>query len=154
MNDSPLLIVILEIPRGAWPIRGHVTLGEAGPRPFWGWAELRSIVYEVMGRRDSAGTCLTETESRIVSLVCEGLSSPDIAQLLVISPRTVQGHLYRVFKWACSPELSLSPNGSSEPPRLGTYRKRTYPAGMRPIRVISLAGAHPQSTNQTRHANR
>lgn len=41
---------------------------------------------------------LTKTERRIVALVCEGLTNPQIADRLCVSPRTVQGHLLNVFK--------------------------------------------------------
>ncbi len=41
---------------------------------------------------------LTATERRVVELVCEGLTNPQIAQRLSVSPRTVQGHLLKVFR--------------------------------------------------------
>lgn len=40
---------------------------------------------------------LTEREHEIVRLAMEGRSNADIARALVVSPRTVEGHLYRAF---------------------------------------------------------
>ncbi len=40
---------------------------------------------------------LTNREKEIISLVSQGLSNKEIAQVLVVSQRTVEGHLYRVF---------------------------------------------------------
>jgi DNA-binding CsgD family transcriptional regulator len=37
-------------------------------------------------------------EERVVVLAARGLTNPQIANELVVSPRTVQGHLYRAFK--------------------------------------------------------
>lgn len=36
---------------------------------------------------------LTDREVQVVSLVVEGCTNPEIAELLVISPRTVQSHV-------------------------------------------------------------
>lgn len=41
---------------------------------------------------------LTETERRVVELVCEGLTNREISERLSVSPRTVQGHLLKVFR--------------------------------------------------------
>lgn len=41
---------------------------------------------------------LSATELRIVRLVCEGLTNPEIGERLSISPRTVQGHLLKIFR--------------------------------------------------------
>ncbi len=97
-NSVPLARVTLELARASGPIRGFVTVGAAEPSPFWGWLELRAIVDASLGHAPGGLPALTSTERRIVSLLCEGLSNPQIAELLVTSPRTVQGHLYRVFK--------------------------------------------------------
>ncbi|QHC71669.1 LuxR C-terminal-related transcriptional regulator [Rathayibacter sp. VKM Ac-2801] len=40
---------------------------------------------------------LSEQERRVVSLAAAGLSNKQIAQQLFVSPRTVSGHLYRIF---------------------------------------------------------
>lgn len=41
---------------------------------------------------------LSRSEERIVELVCEGLTNPQIAERLYLSRRTVQSHLYSIFK--------------------------------------------------------
>jgi DNA-binding CsgD family transcriptional regulator len=41
---------------------------------------------------------LTRAERRVVALVTEGLTNPQIAERLVLSPWTVQTHLKRIFK--------------------------------------------------------
>lgn len=41
---------------------------------------------------------LTAAERRVVELVCEGLTNPQVAKRLSISSRTVQRHLYEVFR--------------------------------------------------------
>lgn len=46
------------------------------------------------GRWDS----LSSSEKRVIELVCEGLTNPQIGERLYISRRTVQTHLYNVFK--------------------------------------------------------
>ncbi len=49
------------------------------------------------GRRGNWDT-LSSSERRIVELVCEGLTNPQIGDRLYISRRTVQTHLYNIFK--------------------------------------------------------
>lgn len=44
------------------------------------------------------GGDLTPAERKVVTLVCEGLTNPEIAQHLSVSRRTIQGHLLKVFK--------------------------------------------------------
>lgn len=49
-------------------------------------------------RRPTEGwAALTRSEHQVLELVAEGLSNPEIAERMFISPRTVQGHLSRVF---------------------------------------------------------
>lgn len=49
-------------------------------------------------KRKSAVYELTETETKIVKLVLNGLSNRDIAKELYISEKTVKFHLYKIFK--------------------------------------------------------
>jgi DNA-binding CsgD family transcriptional regulator len=42
--------------------------------------------------------CLTMREQEIVSLIVQGLSYKEIGESLFISPRTVETHVYRIFK--------------------------------------------------------
>jgi DNA-binding CsgD family transcriptional regulator len=48
-------------------------------------------------RRTRASSGLTSQEHRVAALAAQGLSSPEIAQRLFISPRTVEHHLARVY---------------------------------------------------------
>ncbi len=47
--------------------------------------------------RGKAGTALTPQELEVARLAATGLSNPQIASRLFLSPRTVSSHLYRVF---------------------------------------------------------
>lgn len=47
---------------------------------------------------DKVWRSLSESEVRVVRLLCEGLTNPEIAERLFVSRRTVQSHLYNVFK--------------------------------------------------------
>lgn len=47
--------------------------------------------------RGAVGTALTPQELEIARMAASGLSNPQIAARLVLSPRTVSTHLYRVF---------------------------------------------------------
>lgn len=49
-------------------------------------------------RRDLPWDSLSPAELRIVRLVCAGLTNPEIGQELYLSRRTVQSHLYSIFK--------------------------------------------------------
>ncbi len=41
---------------------------------------------------------MSDSELRVVGLACEGLTNPQIAERLFLSRRTVQSHLYSIFK--------------------------------------------------------
>ena len=43
-------------------------------------------------------TRLSPAELRVLDLLCEGLTNPEIGERLFISRRTVQSHLYNIFK--------------------------------------------------------
>ena len=57
-----------------------------------------SGVFRRSDRPASGWEALTRTEWRIVALVIEGLTNPQIGDRLFVSPRTVSTHLYRIFK--------------------------------------------------------
>lgn len=50
-----------------------------------------------MSGRDAL-RALTQTERRVVGLVAEGLTNPQIARRLFVSPETVKTHLKNVFR--------------------------------------------------------
>ena len=54
-------------------------------------------------RPDSGWDSLTPSELRVVELVAEGLSNPQIGERLFVSRRTIQTHVSSVFR-----KLSLS----------------------------------------------
>ncbi len=50
-------------------------------------------------RRPATGwASLTATEVQVVDLVAEGLTNPEVASRMCVSPRTVQSHLVRIFR--------------------------------------------------------
>jgi DNA-binding CsgD family transcriptional regulator len=50
-------------------------------------------------RRPTRGwASLTATEIQVVDLVGEGLTNPEVAHRMFLSPRTVQSHLSRAFR--------------------------------------------------------
>jgi DNA-binding CsgD family transcriptional regulator len=59
-------------------------------------AELRATGMTRTGR-GKAGEALTPQELEVARLAATGLSNPQIASRLFLSPRTVSSHLYRVF---------------------------------------------------------
>ncbi|MFJ6851831.1 AAA family ATPase [Streptomyces sp. NPDC091271] len=82
----------------------HRTFRSLGALP---WAEraereLRSAGHPVRAPGDRPGL-LTAQELRIARLAADGLTNKEIGSLLRLSPRTVSGHLYRIF-----PKLGIS----------------------------------------------
>ena len=51
-----------------------------------------------MQRRSSAPDILTPAEQRIAMLVCEGKTNKEVAATLVISTRTVESALTRIYQ--------------------------------------------------------
>ncbi len=49
------------------------------------------------GRPDKGPGSLTRAERDVAALVAEGLTNPEIAERLFVSPRTLQSHLRRMF---------------------------------------------------------
>jgi DNA-binding CsgD family transcriptional regulator len=61
------------------------------------WAQrARDEAARVSGRVP-AGSTLTITEARVAALVAEGRSNREVAQVLVVTPRTVEAHLTRIY---------------------------------------------------------
>ena len=61
------------------------------------WAERTKAELARIGGRSPTGDELTPTERRIAELVAQGRSNKDVAAQLFITPRTVEGHLTRIY---------------------------------------------------------
>jgi DNA-binding CsgD family transcriptional regulator len=62
------------------------------------WAERARREIERISGRAPSGDQLTPTERRVVELVAEGRTNPEVAAVLFVSPRTVEFHLRNVFR--------------------------------------------------------
>jgi DNA-binding CsgD family transcriptional regulator len=51
-----------------------------------------------MGDSSGSWATLTQAELKVIALVAEGLTNPEIAARLVVSPWTVQTHLKKIFR--------------------------------------------------------
>lgn len=60
-------------------------------------SERRATGERVSKRTRQTSAKLTVRETQIARLVCDGLSNPEIAARLYMSPRTVEYHLHKVF---------------------------------------------------------
>lgn len=82
------------------PLRRSVDLFDALGATLWSQRarqELRATGATIGHRTPDARERLTAQELQIARLAVEGLSNRDIGQRLFLSPRTVSGHLYRIF---------------------------------------------------------
>jgi DNA-binding CsgD family transcriptional regulator len=61
------------------------------------WAEKARLELARIGGRASASDGLTPTERRVAELVAQGLGSKQVAAKLFLSPKTVEGHLSRIY---------------------------------------------------------
>jgi DNA-binding NarL/FixJ family response regulator len=66
--------------------------------PFLYPAAVSALIREHLERSTDDGTTLTPRESEIVKLVAEGYSSKEIADMLVISIKTVERHRANVLE--------------------------------------------------------
>jgi len=82
------------------PLRESVTLFDALGAAAWSGRarqELRATGERVGRRAPDLRDRLTAQELQIAQLAAEGLSNRQIAERLFLSPRTIGGHLYRIF---------------------------------------------------------
>jgi DNA-binding CsgD family transcriptional regulator len=82
------------------PLRESVTLFDALGASAWSGRarqELRATGERVGRRAADVRDRLTAQELQIAQLAAEGLSNRQIAERLFLSPRTIGGHLYRIF---------------------------------------------------------
>jgi DNA-binding NarL/FixJ family response regulator len=77
----------------------HEMLTAMGVEAFAARAERELVATGETARKRRVETRdeLTAQETQIARLACGGLSNPEIASQLFISPRTVEYHLYKVF---------------------------------------------------------
>ncbi len=61
------------------------------------WARCARTELERIGGRSPSGGALTPTERRVAGLVAEGLATKQVAAALFVSPKTVEGHLSRIY---------------------------------------------------------
>jgi DNA-binding CsgD family transcriptional regulator len=61
------------------------------------WAAKAKAELTRIGGRPPAGAELTAIEERITQLVARGLTNREVADAMLVSPRTVEGHLTRVY---------------------------------------------------------
>ena len=62
------------------------------------WAERAAEELARLGGRSPAGATLTEAEQRVAELVASGLSNKQVAARLVVTVRTVEWHLSRIYQ--------------------------------------------------------
>ncbi|MDT4916185.1 MAG: hypothetical protein QOH89_885, partial [Pseudonocardiales bacterium] len=63
-----------------------------------GWVERVEDELARIGFRPPAPAELTATELKIIDMVATGISAKDVAEVLYLSPRTVEGHLARIYR--------------------------------------------------------
>lgn len=61
------------------------------------WVERTDEEAGRLGGRSPAGQALTASELRVAELVAEGLSNKEVAVRLVVTVRTVEAHLSKIY---------------------------------------------------------
>ncbi len=103
--DAAFLVITLE---EQGPLRG-IILTNALYEIFWGVLFVVPAVTEINARGASAETIgitsefireynLSAREQEVLPLLCDGMSSKDIAETLYISPRTVENHIHSIYR--------------------------------------------------------
>lgn len=96
-DENEKIQVVLELERDRFPVRGRFS-GAGEERPFDGWEELAGLLVAAVGPRPSLVERLTPAQRRVAELALEGLTNAEIAERLIVSPRTVKRHLNDAFK--------------------------------------------------------
>ncbi len=107
-DDDEYVFAILEAGAAAYLLKNarssqvidavrRVCAGESVLDPGVASKVLRRISAGEPDREPSRENALTERELDVLRLAARGLSNREIAQLLVLSPRTVQAHLANIF---------------------------------------------------------
>lgn len=79
------------------------------------WAERAAEELARLGGRRPAGTTLTASERRVAKLVASGLSNKEVASRLVVTVRTVEAHLTKVYdKLGVESRTALAAHWSDE----------------------------------------
>jgi DNA-binding CsgD family transcriptional regulator len=61
------------------------------------WSEKAQAELASIGGRTPAGDVLTSTEGRVAALVAEGRTNREVAAVLFLTDRTIEGHLTRIY---------------------------------------------------------
>ena len=75
----------------------RVHAGESVLNPVVARKVLRRVVHSEPSPEEARGESLTDRELEVLRLAAQGLSNRQIADTLVVSPRTVQSHLANIF---------------------------------------------------------
>jgi DNA-binding CsgD family transcriptional regulator/predicted negative regulator of RcsB-dependent stress response len=76
-------------------LRQALEIFVALPAPIWAERTRREAAR--LGARRGAGEGLTPTERRVAELAAEGMTNREVAQEMVVSPKTVEANLARVY---------------------------------------------------------
>jgi DNA-binding NarL/FixJ family response regulator len=98
-SDPEILLAAVEaIAQGSRPLELGLACEDAGAA-LAGTGRVDAglpLLERALGIYERLGS-LTPTEERVVDLVVEGLTNPQIGERLYVSPRTVQTHLAHIF---------------------------------------------------------
>ncbi len=84
------------------------------------WAAQARQEIDRLGRRRGAGLELTPAEAQVVQLIAEGRTNRDVAERLVLSPKTIEAHLARAYaKLGIRSRAELGRRLAGRPPASG-----------------------------------